>query len=78
MTLLPELVATDAVMNISLRCLTEHRVDGLSFGVRGGNAPRDDVHQPDTPTGATNLSIRTAVALNSAVPDFGSVASIVN
>ena len=40
--------------------------------------PRVGRSSAQTPTGASSFSMRIAVALNSAVPDFGSVASIVS
>ena len=47
----------------------------------GARAPQRATGPPQTGyatgAGAPNFSIRIAVALNSAVPDFGSVASIV-
>ena len=67
----------------------EQRIDGGPLDV--GRAGRSDlqIHPADPNelieiqsaaegTRSAILSIRTAAALNSAVPDFGSVASIVN
>src|SRR6185295_2015284 len=54
---------------------SQQRIDRTTFLVRRLRRHQMEVHQG---TSACSLSIRIAVALNSAVPDFGSAASIVS
>ena len=57
----------------------QHGIHGSPLVVGRNGIGQDEIHEErQAPTGSGSLSIRTALALNSAVPDFGSVASIVS
>ena len=66
-----ELPAADHPRAVGL-CRPEDALDRLPFEVGGGGAAEVDVHSGQARSGRSARSTRTAVALNSAVPDLGS------